>query len=184
MKTKSVLLLRGAISMLFALYLIGDLLARPDQTGGSGIFAMVDGVLGALLWFALSKHPQGRWLSGLAFADAVVRFVAGLMAFVFPSIQSRVIGSVIFFGALVVACVVLGAVGIIYVLMMSGRGAQGEPRGGVLPALIVSACTLLFGLGLFVGLSSAEGRRMLTIALIGSVGLTYLLTGLRLNRPA
>jgi hypothetical protein len=184
MNLRSILMLRGGISVLFAAYLLAgasivglDLLPRTN-----GVVTMIDGLLAFVLWFALSKHPRGRWLSGLVLADGVVRVLTGLTSFIFPAIQTRVLGSILFFGMLIIAAIVLGAVGIVYVLMTRNKGAQGGPRGGALPALIVSACTLLFGLGVFLGLSDLGARHLLTIAVFGSVGLTYLITGLVMKR--
>ena len=184
MNLRSILMLRGGISVLFAAYLLSaGSIGSPDSLpGNNGIVTMIDGLLAFVLWFALSKHPRGRWLSGLVLADGVVRVLTGLTSFIFPAIQSRVLGSVLFFGVLVIAAIVRGAAGIVYVLMARNKGAQGGPRGGALPALIVSACTLLFGLGLFLGLSDLGARHLLTIAVFGSVGLTYLITGLVMKR--
>src|SRR5437899_324694 len=144
MNLRTVLLLRGAISVLFVAYLMLMMPAADAQGGHNGYFALLDGVLGMTLWFTLSKVPAGRWLSGLAFADGVMRLLIGVVTFIAPNIQSRVLGAVVYLGAIVVACIVLGAIGLIYV-SMSKRGASDGRRIGALPALIASACTLLFG---------------------------------------
>jgi len=178
MNLRTVLLLRGAISVLFVAYLIFMSPTGDPQGGHNGYFAMLDGVLGMTLWFTLSKHPAGRWLSGLAFADAVMRLAIGVVTFIAPNIQSRVLGAVVYLGAIVVACIVLGAIGLIYV-SMSKRGASDGRRSGALTALIVSACTLLFGVALVLGFSTDDGRRSLVAMLTLALGLTYLVTGIR-----
>lgn len=178
MNLRTVLLLRGAISVLFVAYLMLMMPAADAQGGHNGYFALLDGVLGMTLWFTLSKVPAGRWLSGLAFADGVMRLVIGVVTFIAPNIQSRVLGAVVYLGAIVVACIVLGAIGLIYV-SMSKRGASDGRRIGALPALIASACTLLFGVALVLGFSTDDGRRSLVAMLTLALGLTYLVTGIR-----
>jgi hypothetical protein len=179
MSVRTVLLLRGAISVLFAAYLMFMTSAGVEQgLGRNGYFALLDGALGLALWFTLSKFSAGRWLSGLVFADAIMRLLIGVVTFIAPNIQSRVLGAVAYLGAIVIACIVLGAVGLIYVAM-NKRSAPDGRRIGALPALIVSACTLLFGLALVLGLSTDDGRRSLVAMLTLALGLTYLVTGIR-----
>lgn len=178
MNLRTVLLLRGAISVLFGAYLMFVMPAADQQTGHNGYFALLDGVLGLTLWFALSKDPAGRWLSGLAFADGAMRLVTGVVTFIAPNIQSRVLGAVVYLGAIVVACIVLGAIGLIYVSMSKRRAVDGR-RTGALPALIASACTLLFGVALVLGFSTDDGRRSLVAMLTLALGLTYLVAGIR-----
>jgi len=184
MNLRLVLLLRGAISLLFvAFLLIVPISAEAEKgLGRNGYFALLDGLIGVALWFTVSKYPPGRWLSTLVFADAAVRLVIGVFGLANPGIQSRVLGSVAYYGAVIVFCVVLGAIGIIYV---STKGRQPLPNGsrsGALPAFIVSLGTLLFGLALIFGLSTEDSRRSLVVALTALLGLTYLVTGLRLKR--
>jgi hypothetical protein len=178
MNVRTVLLLRGAISAVFAAYLMFVMPAADQQGGHNGYFALLDGVLGILLWFALSNFPAGRWLSGLAFADGLMRLLVGVVTFLAPNIQSRMLGAVVYLGAIVVACIVLGAIGLIYV-SMSKRGAANGRRIGALPALIASACTLLFGIALVLGFSTEDGRRSLVAMLTLALGLTYLVAGIR-----
>lgn len=183
MNLRLVLLLRGAISLLFVAYLLIVPISVEAQKGlgRNGYFSLVDGLIGAALWFAVSKYPPARWLSSLVFADAVLRVVIGVFGLANPGIQSRVVGSVAYFGVVVVFCILLGAIGIIYALT---KGRQPLPKGqrnGALPLFIVSLATLLFGLALIFGLSTEESRRTLVVALTGVAGLTYLVTGLRLK---
>ncbi|MBO9513484.1 MAG: hypothetical protein J7549_05140 [Variovorax sp.] len=184
MNLRMVLLLRGAFGLLFTLYLLFAPISVEAQKGlgRNGYYAVIDGLIGMALWFALSRHPTARWLSSLAFADAVVRLVIGVFGLANPGIQSRVLGSVAYYGVVIVACIVLGAVGLIYVAMMSKRELPNGRRSGAVPAFIVSLCTLLFGLALVFGLATEDSRRDLVIALAGSLGLTYLVTGFRLKR--
>ena len=181
MSLRTVLLLRGAVSVLFAAYLMSMSPAGPQaggQYGNNGYFALLDGVLGLVLWFALSKHPAARWLSGLALADGALRLAIGVVTFLAPNIQSRVLGAVVYLGAIVVACIALGLVGLIYV-SMNRRRLTGGLRIGALPAIIASACTLLFGIALVLGFSTDDGRRSLVAVLTLALGVTYLVAGIR-----
>ncbi len=126
MSLRTVLLLRGAISVLFVAYLMLMSPIGDPQSGHNGYFALLDGLLGMALWFTLSNHPAGRWLSGLAFADAIMRLIIGVVTFIAPNIQSRMLGAVVYLGAIVVACIVLGAIGLIYV-SMTQAGSAGQP---------------------------------------------------------
>jgi hypothetical protein len=178
MSLRTVLLLRGAISVLFVAYLMLMSPIGDPQSGHNGYFALLDGLLGMALWFTLSNHPAGRWLSGLAFADAIMRLIIGVVTFIAPNIQSRMLGAVVYLGAIVVACIVLGAIGLIYV-SMNKRGAPVSRRIGAFPALIASACTMLFGVALVLGFSTDDGRRSLVAMLTLALGLTYLVAGIR-----
>ncbi|SEA95541.1 hypothetical protein [Variovorax sp. YR216] len=184
MNLRLVLLLRGAISLLFVAYLLVVPMSAEAQQGlgRNGYFALVDGLIGAALWFTVSKYPPGRWLSSLVFADAVLRVVIGVFGLTNPGIQSRVLGSVAYFGVVIVFCIVLGAAGIIYALTKGRQPLPNGRRSGALPLFIVSLATLLFGLALILGLATEDSRRSLMVALTGVLGLTYLVTGLRLKR--
>lgn len=184
MNLRLVLLLRGAISLLFVAYLLIAPISVEAQKGlgRNGYFSLVDGLIGMALWFTVSKYPPGRWLSTLVFADAAMRLVIGVFGLANPGIQSRVLGSVAYYGAVIVFCIVLGAVGVIYVYTKGRQPLPNGPRSGALPAFIVSLGTLLFGLVLIFGLSTEDSRRSIMIALTAVLGLTYLVTGLRLKR--
>ncbi len=176
------LLLRGAFGAIFALVV----LLAPASTstaqmlGRNGTFALVDGLLALAVAFALSKAPRFHWLFVLALVDALIRLAIGAVAFAYPDIEARILGSVAFFGGTITACIAPGAVGLIYGL--AGRRASVR-RGGVVPVLVVSACTLLLGIGLMFGFGSADGRRLLIGAFALAVGLCLLVTGFRLKNP-
>ena len=184
MNLRLILLLRGAISLLFVAYLLIVPISVEAQKGlgRNGYFSLVDGLIGVALWFTVSKYPPARWLSALVFADAVLRLLIGVFGLANPGIQSRVLGSVAYFGVVIVFCIVLGAVGLIYVLTKGRQPLPNGQRNGALPASIVSLGTLLFGLALIFGLSTEDSRRSLVVALTALLGLTYLVTGLRLKR--
>ena len=178
------LLLRGAFGAIFALVM----LLAPASTstaqmlGRNGTFALVDGLLALAVAFALSKTPRFNWLFVLALVDALMRLVISAVALAYPDIEARILGSVAFFGGTITACIALGAAGLVYAL--AGRRVSSAPRGGgVVPVLVVSACTLLLGIGLLFGFGTAEGRRLLIGAFALAVGLCLLVTGLRLKNP-
>lgn len=184
MNLRSVLLVRGAFGVLFALYsIIGPPAAQLGQMlGRNGYFGFIDGVLALALAFALNKYPPARWLFALALADALVRIATGVIAFAYPNLEQRIVGAVAFFGTLVTVCVALGIVGLIYVMMNRGGSSDG-PREGAMPAVIASGCTLVFGVALMFGFSTVDGRRMLVGLFALALGLTFLVTGFRLKRP-
>ena len=168
--------------MSYALYL---LLAPPssvlkEMLGRNGVFALVDGLLALAVAFALSKAPPWQWLFVLALVDALVRLAIAAVAFANPDLESRILGSVVFFGAVISVAIALGVVGLIYV-QLGRRVTAGGPRGGAVPALLISACTVLFGVGVMFGFSTADGRRMLVGAFALAIGLICLATGLRLG---
>ena len=181
MNLRSVLLLRGSFSVLFALYLIVAPVSAQLQhlLGRNGLFSLADGLIGLAMAFALSRHAPGKWLFALALADALMRVGTGVVAFAYPNLEDRIVSAVAFFGALITVCIALGVVGLVYVLMH--RGASSGGRAGAVPALIVSACTLLFGVALMFGFSIEDGRRMLVGLFALATGLTFLVTGLRLK---
>ncbi|MGJ7510751.1 hypothetical protein [Variovorax sp. GT1P44] len=184
MNLRSVLLLRGAFGVLFALYLlIAPPAAQPEQLlSRNGYFGIIDGALGVTLAFALNKYPPARWLFALALADALVRIVAGVVAFAYPNLEERIVGALAFFGTLITVCIALGIVGLIIVMMNRGASPAG-PREGATAAAIASACTLAFGVALMFGFSTLDGRRMLVGLFALALGLTFLVTGFRLKRP-
>src|SRR6478735_785803 len=155
------LLLRGAVSVLFALSKLAPAtLPAALALNRNGTFSLVDGLLGLAMVFALSRSPRYRWLFGLVLADALLRLLIGLVAVAYPDVEGRILGSIAFFGTIITACVALGAFGLFFVL--TGRGAApADQRGGVLPALVASACTLLLGVGLLFGFGSVDARRLL-----------------------
>jgi|UPI0004810B37 hypothetical protein len=184
MSLRSVLLVRGAFGVLFALY---SLVAPPaaqlgQMLGRNGYFGFIDGLLGVALAFALKKYPPARWLFVLALADALVRIVTGMVTFTYPTLEERIVSALAFFGTLVTVCIALGIVGLIYVTVNRAASAEGR-REGAMPAAIASACTLAFGVALMFGFSTLDGRRMLVGLFALALGLTYLVTGLRLKRP-
>jgi len=186
MTLRVALLMRGAFNLLVALYL----LIRPEAAiqagaGRNGYYALADAVLALLLARALAKDPRGRWLVALALVDALVRLLTGVAVFAFPSIESRVLSAVLFFGGIVTVSIALGVAGMLYTVMR--RGVPGTATvariGGALPAFILSACSLLFGLALVTGIESADDRRILIALFALAIGLTLGVTGLR-TRPS
>ena len=184
MNLRLVLLIRGVVGLLFVAYLLIAPLSAQAQTvyERNGYYAVVDGLIGMALWFAVSKDPPARWLSTLVLAEAVMRLVIGVFGLANPGIQSRVLGSVAYYGAIIVLCVVLGAIGIIYVFMKGRQPLPNGTRSGALTAFIVSLGTLLFGVAVIFGLPSEESRRLIVAALTVVLGLTYFVTGLRTKR--
>jgi hypothetical protein len=184
MNLRSALLVRGAFSVLFALYLmIAPPAAQLEQLlGRNGFFGFIDGVIGLVLAFALKKYPPARWLFALTLADALVRIVVGVVVFAYPNLEDRIVGAVAFFGALITVCIALGIVGLISVMMNRGASPEG-PREGAMPAAIASVCTLAFGVALVFGFSTVDGRRMVVGLFALALGLTFLVTGFRLKRP-
>jgi uncharacterized membrane protein YwaF len=171
------LLLRGAFGLLFALVvLLAPASASVAQAlGRNGVYALCDGLLALALAFSLSKVARFNWLFALALVDALIRLAIGAVALAYPDIEARILGSVAFFGAIVTACIALGAVGLIYVL----AGRRAGQRGGAAAALFVSACTLLLGVGLLIGFASVEGRHLLIGLFALAIGLCLLVAGFR-----
>ncbi|MDM0105450.1 hypothetical protein QTH97_10935 [Variovorax sp. J22R24] len=184
MNVRSVLLARGALGVLFALYLLAAPASAQLQhlLGRNGVYGLVDGIIGLLLAFALNRYPPARWLFALVLADALMRVVVGVVLFAYPNLEARIVGAVAFFGTLITVCIALGIVGLVFVLMNRGASPEG-PRSGATPAAIASACTLAFGVALMFGFSTVDGRRMLVGIFALALGLTFLVTGLRLKRP-
>jgi len=184
MNLRLVLLIRGVAGLLFVAYLLIAPISAQAQTvyERNGYYAAVDGLIGMALWFAVSKDPSARWLSTLVLAEAVMRLAIGLVGLVNPGIQSRVLGSVAYYGAVIVFCIVLGAIGMIYVFTKGRQLVPNGARSGAPTAFIVSLATLLFGVAVIFGLPDEESRRLIVVALTVVLGLTYLVTGLRTKR--
>lgn len=179
---RNLLLMRGAFGVLFALYLllapVSD--ALRQVLGRNGAYALVDGLLALAVAVALSKEARWRWLFVLALVDALTRLVIAAVAFAYPDIEARILTSVVFFGSVITAAMALGLVGMVYVFL-GRRAPAGTSRGGALPAFVASLSTLLFGIGVMFGFSSADGRRMLVGVFALALGLVFLISGWRLN---
>ena len=173
------LLLRGAVGVLFALVVLLAPASTPvaQALGRNGLYALCDGLLALAVAFSLSKAARFNWLFVLALVDALIRLAIGAVALAYPDIEARILGSVAFVGGTVTACIALGAVGLIYVL----AGRRAGQRGGAAAALFVSACTLLLGVGLLIRFGSAEARHLLIGLFALAVGLCLLVTGFRLK---
>ncbi|MBB3177214.1 hypothetical protein [Variovorax sp. Sphag1AA] len=184
MNLRLVLLFRGVVGLLFVAYLLMVPLSGQAQSvyERNGYYAAFDGIIGMALWFAVSKDPPARWLSTLVLAEAVMRLVIGVFGLANPGIQSRVLGSVAYYGVIIVFCIVLGAIGMIYVFMKGRQPSPTGARSGALSAFIVSLATMLFGVAVIFGLPDEESRRLIVAGLTVVLGLTYLITGLRTKR--
>ena len=171
------LLLRGAFGVLFALAMLLAPASTPgaQALGRNGLYSLCDGLLALAVAFSLSKVARFHWLFVLALVDALVRLAIGAVALSYPDIEARILSSVVFFGAIVTACIALGAVGLIYVL----AGRRAGQRGGAVAALFVSACTMLLGVGLLIGFGSVEGRHLLIGLFALAIGLCLLVAGFR-----
>ncbi|HET7836203.1 MAG TPA: hypothetical protein VFL43_10330 [Variovorax sp.] len=177
------LLLRGAVSVLFALSKLAPAtIPAAMSLNRNGTFSMIDGLLGLAVAFAVSKSPRYKWLFGLVLADALVRVLIGVVAIAAPDIEGRILGSIAFFGAIITACVALGVFGLFFALR-GGREAPADARGGVVPVLVVSACTLVLGVGLLFGFGSVDARRLLIGGVALGIGLCLLLSGFLSKDP-
>jgi uncharacterized membrane protein HdeD (DUF308 family) len=177
------LLLRGAVGVLFALSKLAPAtLPLALSLNRNGTFALVDGLLGLAVAFAVSRSPRYKWLFGLVLADALVRLLIGLVAIAFPDIEGRILGSIAFFGAIVTACVALGVFGLFFALK-GRREAPADLRGGVVPVLLVGACTLVLGVGLLFGFGSVDARRLLIGGVALGIGLCLLASGFLSKDP-
>ncbi|WP_436825267.1 hypothetical protein [Variovorax sp. DT-64] len=182
-----VLLLRGACSVLFALYfLVAPLSRELHGLTRAGYYALGDGVLALALAAALFRDPRGQWLFVLAVVDALVRLALGAMILANPSLNASVLLGALFSVTIVIAFIALGSLGMLFVAVgRLGRDpGSNVSRGGAWPAFIASACALLFGIGLIVGLPGSEDRRLLVGAYALALGLTLLLTGLRRSQES
>lgn len=182
MTLRYVLLLRGACNVLFALYfLIAPLSGELHGLSKAGYYALGDGLLALALAAALFRDLRGQWLFVLAVVDALVRLALGAMILANPSLNASVLIGAIFAVTIIIAFIALGLIGILFVAV--GRRVRdlgsNVSRAGAWPAFIASACALLFGIGLIVGIPGSDDRRLLVGAYALAFGLTLLLTGLR-----
>jgi hypothetical protein len=182
MTLRYVLLLRGACNVLFALYfLLAPLSGELHGLTRAGYYVLGDGLLALAVAAALFRDLRSRWLFVLAVVDALVRLALGAMILANPSLNASVLIGALFSVTIIIAFIALGIIGMLFVAV--GRRVR-DPgsnvsRVGAWPAFIASACALLFGIGLIVGIPGSEDRRLLVGAYALALGLTLLLTGLR-----
>jgi hypothetical protein len=181
---KALLLLRGAFNLVLGLAL---LVLSQERTlsgyGRGGLYALVDGLL-ALAVAVLLLRSRGRWLAVLAFPDALVRVILGIMVLANPGMDKSVFGQVFFLATVVVACIGLGVGGIAYVLVVGRRqrAQEGDEAMGR-PALVICVLTLLLGVGLAFGFLEHE-RRLMLVGYAIAIGCTLCLAGYRLGSSA
>ena len=150
--------LGGAFNVMFALYLlIAPLDEKLHGLSRGGYYAFGDGLLALGLAAALFRDPRGQWLFVLALIDALVRLALGAMILGNPNMHSSILFSALFSTAVITAFIALGVFGMGFVAV--GRRVRDltstAPRAGAWPAFVASACALLFGIGLIVGIPAA-----------------------------
>ena len=173
MALRSLLLLRGAINVLFAVYMF-SLLFRgiANQPMESAVYLIADGLVGLAAAVALWFVPRASWLFVLALVDALLRLAIGSMIYANPDMGSHVLLNAVFFTAIIIAFIVMGVAGILYIVVGSRvDDGSGPPRNFAPAALMISICSALLGLGLLFEVPA--DRRML-------FGLDTLLLGLAL----
>ena len=180
MMLRVLLLLRGTFNVLFGAFLLVWLETHALQgLGRGGFYALVDGLLGLVLGAALLQNPRGRWLALLALADGLVRVIIGALILGNPGMEKMVFGTTIFFTAVILACLVLGIGGVLYVLIGRRLEAGAAEHALVWPAVTISLFTLLLGAGLAFGFLDQE-RRVMLGAYATAMGLTLTLASRRL----
>ena len=180
MALKYLLLARGAFNLLFGLFILSSLQAGAPR---GGLYAAVDGLLALAVAVALLRS-RARWLFALALVDALVRIGYGAMMLANPGIQKTVLLGALFDAGLIFLLIALGLVGIMYVLL--GKPANvdpTQPRAMTGPALVISAFTLLLGVGFAFGMLDAERRGLLACYAVG-LGFALGYAGLRAGRVA
>lgn len=181
---KALLLARGTFNLLFA-----AALTMWIHQGGlqgfarSGLFVLVDGLFALALAASLWRLPV-RWLAVLSLADGAARLLFGSLILGNPQLQRSPLGEVLFFTAVIFACIVLGAAGLVYLVVERRReAAAGHRLPMTWPAATLCAGTLLLGVGL--GFDMLDDERRATLAVYALVlGLTFVAAGLRLGRRA
>jgi uncharacterized membrane protein HdeD (DUF308 family) len=181
MKLKMALVARGAYNLLFAIYLCAAPLASAHQAlHATGWFVAVDGLLALAVAAAAQGNARTRWLVVPAIVDALARLGVGVLVLAYPDIEERILSAMFFFSATIVLCIALALFGLLYALA-ARRAGRGYSPGTAWPLVVISVCTLAFGIGLAFGLSSDEGRRALVASHALVVGLTLLACGVGLS---
>ncbi|MET0211017.1 MAG: hypothetical protein ABW220_18385 [Burkholderiaceae bacterium] len=173
MALRSLLLLRSAVNVLFAVFMFSLVVRGIDSRPlDSAMYLLADGAIGLAAAVALWFTPRASWLFVLALVDSLLRLAIGAMIYANPDMGSHILLNAVFFTAVIIAFIVMGLAGIIYNMLGSRvNDGSGPPRSVAPAALMVSVCSMLLGLGLLFGIPA--DRRML-------FGLDTLLLGLAL----
>jgi hypothetical protein len=177
---KYLLFARGAFNLLFGLFILASMQAGTPR---GGLYAAVDGLLALAVAVALLRS-RARWLFALALVDALVRIGYGAMMLANPGIQKTILLGALFNAGLIFLLIALGLVGIAYVLVGKPTNVDPtQPRAMTGPALVISAFTLLLGVGFAFGMLDAERRGLLACYAVG-LGFALGYAGLRVGRVA
>ena len=148
----SLLLLRGALNVLFALYLFASPgLDRLRLFRDFSYVAIADGMLALLMAGLLLRGRRAGSSMPAAFAmlDALTRLGAGIAILVWPGIPYSVVLTVLFIGILAAWALFRGITGVALAIREAHREA---PRVAVGPFALAAAASLVFGATLFVAL--------------------------------
>jgi hypothetical protein len=175
---KYLLFARGAFNLLFGLFILASMQAGAPQ---GGLYAAVDGLLALAVAVALLRS-RAPWLFALALVDALVRIGYGAMMLANPGIRKTVLLGALVNTSMIFLLIALGIVGIVYVLLGKPRNVEPtQVRATTGPALVISAFTLLLGIGFAFGMLDAERRGLLACYAVG-LGLALGYAGLRVGR--
>ena len=179
----SLLLLRGALNVLFALYLFASPgLDRLRLFRDFSYVAITDGVL-ALLTAGLllrGSRSESSRPAALAVFDALTRLGAGVAILVWPGIPYSVVLTVVFVSILAAWALFRGVAGVALAI----REAQREtPRVAVGPFALAAAASLVFAVTLFFALKDGLlGGRVLLACYTLALGAALLAAGWRGRR--
>jgi uncharacterized membrane protein HdeD (DUF308 family) len=160
----SLLLLRGALNVLFALYLFASPeLDRLRLFRDFSYVAIADGVLALLtagLLLRASRSGSAK-PAGLAAFDALTRLGIGLAVLIWPGIPHSIVLTVLFVGILAAWALFRGVAGVALAIHEAQRQTRREaqhdaPRVAVGPLALAAAASFVFGVTLVVALKDTR----------------------------
>ncbi len=159
---RAFLALRAAFNLLAGVALL-IWMAREGSSGlaRGGWYALLDGALTLAIAAALLP-ARGRWLVVLAAADGVLRLFVGAFIVANPGFEQMPLTTALVLVVLTIAFITLGLVGLLYAWLGLRRQAGASGEAPLLwPAIALSLCTLLLGVGFALSFVDQQLRLLL-----------------------
>jgi hypothetical protein len=179
----TVLIARGALNLVFALYfLIVPASDAAQNFQQSGAYLAADGLVALLIAGILLRARYPAWLTTVASVDALARVLLGLWFLLVPELHSFVTTRIFVLVIICLFALVLGAAGILMPLGLRLRGALSAAavtRPSHWPLVLASAALVVFALALVSVFPDTAKIRILLGVYVLTLSVALLSAGLR-----
>ena len=185
MLLRNLLSLRAALNAVFAGYLLlSPILPRMDAFVQIGYYLAADGALALSLAAAAHRVIHAPVLAGGLVADALVRLAFGSFMVIFPTIGLLPTTRVLFAAALAIVTLLVGLIGIAYVVWSTWLSKDPTPAFIRRLILLSSTCLMLFAITLVAGAEFGAHSQHVVAAYAFVSGLLLFLAALQTRTPA